>query len=217
MSGQPVNSGQSYRIYSWTTRVLAIACVVLGAIVALQAAALVKMAPLKTVEPMLLRAAPESNQVLRVEPFAKGALGLDLFAETKAREYVVKRETIDLQTEPQRWQEVEWMSSVDIWTTFRNEMDPRRNNESPFAVAEDRGLTRQIKPLLAAQISDNQIQVEFERTDYERATGEQLGQTRTFVATITYDFVGQAVHVEDKYMNPLGWQVVAYGLHEKSR
>jgi type IV secretory pathway component VirB8 len=78
-----------------------------------------------------------------VEPFEVGTRGWDLIAEKLVGDYVRKRETIDLQTEVDRWQAVNWMSSDEVWQAFYKTMG-RENPQSPFERAKKEKLTRSI-------------------------------------------------------------------------
>lgn len=221
MSGR-INTGQAYRFNAWAARVLAIVAAIEALCIALLAAAIVQLVPLKEIQPMLLIGGSRDDQVWRVEPFVRGARGFELIVEKLAEQYVVQRETIDLQTEPTRWQQVEWMSSSAVWNSFRNEMDARRNPQSPYRQAEEHGLGRRIVPIVAAMLGPRQIQVEFERRDYHRLSGEARTRSgeeisrRVFVATLSFELQEQVVRFEDRYQNPIGFTVVDYGYHEKA-
>lgn len=88
------------------------------------------------------------------------------------------------------------------------------NPNSPFEVAKKKKLTRTAAPQVTTQLNERQIQVEFLRRDFQN--GEEIAR-KVIVATLTFGFVEQAVATADRYLNPTGWQVVAYGLAEKSQ
>lgn len=214
MSADPVfDTGHAYRVQKWTSRVLAIVCAVEAFALLGVGGAMMSLFPLKEVQPMLLIGGSKDDQVWRVEPFEVGTRGWELIAQKMAENYVVKRETIDLQTEVTRWQEVAWLSSDSVFREFREWMSGSNPN-SPFEVAKKKKLTRTAAPQVTTQLNERQIQVEFLRRDFQN--GEEIAR-KVIVATLTFGFVEQAVATADRYLNPTGWQVVAYGLAEKSQ
>ena len=206
------DTGQAYRWQAWTSRILAVVSCVLGLVVIAQTAALISLFPLKEIQPMLLVGGSQDDRVWRVEPFTVGTSGWDVIAKKQSEHYVVLRETIDLQTEQQRWQEVAWLSSDDVFTEFRSIMG-RSNPNSPFERAREERLTRSIEPIATTLLNPRQVQVEFRRRDFR--AGEEI-QRVLMIATITLDWEPQSVRTEDLYLNPTGWQAVAYGLTAKS-
>lgn len=214
MSAEPLlDTGHAFRVQKWTSRVLAIVCAVEAFALVGMGGAMLSLFPLKEVQPMLLIGGSRDDRVWRVEPFEVGTRGWDLIAQKMAENYIVKRETIDLQTEVERWQEVAWLSSDDVFREFKEWMSGTSPN-SPFEMARKKRLTRTAVPQVTTQLNDHQIQVEFLRRDFQH--GEEISR-KVIVATLTFDFVEQAVATEDRYLNPTGWQVVAYGLAEKAQ
>lgn len=209
---EPRDTGHAYRTQMWANRVLGLVSAGLVTVVIAQAAVIYALFPLKQIEPMLLIGGSRDDQVWRVEPFQVGARGWDLIAEKLVQDYVQKRETIDLQTEVERWQQVAWMSAEPVFAEFRKFMG-RENPNSPFERAKKERLTRRINVRVVSMLNPSQFQVEFERTDFRN--GERIDR-KEIVATLTVEFQEQNVRREDRYMNPTGLTVVAYGLAEKS-
>ncbi len=207
-----LDTGHAYRVQKWTVRVLAVVCVVQAFGMVAMGGTLMSLFPLKEIQPMLLVGGSKDDQVWRVEPFERGARGWDLISQKMAQNYVIKRETIDLQTETERWQEVAWLSTDDVFREFRDFMGAS-NPTSPFEVAKKERLSRSVTPQVTTQLNSHQIQVEFLRRDFKG--GEEIGR-KVIVATLTFEFLEQTVSIHDRYLNPTGWQVVAYGLAEKS-
>lgn len=206
-----LDTGHAYRVQKWTNRVLAVAVVFLSLVTMALAAVVVTLFPLKEVQPMLLTLSDRTEQVVRIEPLQVGAESWRLISEKMAREYVVKRETIDLQTEVERWQQVAFLSSVSVWQEFEGLMG-RHNSSSPFERAKRERLTRAINIISASMLNARQLQVEFERIDYR--AGQEEGRSQ-WVATMTIGFLPREVKYDQRYMNPVGFTVLAYGIQER--
>ncbi len=206
------DTGHPYRVQMWMNRLLSVLCAIFGLAVIAEAGVIWTLFPLKEVQPMLLVGGSKDDQVWRVEPFEVGARGWDLIAEKLVEDYVIKRETIDLQTEVERWQHVAWMSADPVFAEFRKFMG-RENPESPFERAKKEHLTRTVNVQVVSMLNASQFQVEFERVDFRN--GEEIDR-KHIVATLTVEFQEQNVRREDRYMNPTGLTVVAYGLAEKT-
>jgi type IV secretion system protein VirB8 len=163
------------------------------------------------VVPMILTVSDQSNQIVRVEPFELKTKGFELFVQSLLRGYVEKREAIDLHTEVQRWQEVNWLSSDDVWLTFKHLME-KANKDSPFEHYKAEGVTRSVHVKVVSKVAEHVYQVEWDSAD------AQLTQPRgrgNWVSTLTVAFTEKAASYEDRYMNPIGLQVVGYSVDRK--
>ena len=212
------DTGQAYRVALWTVRVLAVIACAEGLVIVFLAAAVMSLLPLKEVVPMLLTTGTKQDQIVRVEPFEIGMHGFDILAETMTRRYVELRETIDLQTEVRRWQEVAVLSSPDVFGEFRALMG-RENKNSPFERMKAERITRAVNIIAVNVVYPPHpaepaavYQVEFETVDY-RLTQEI--ERRRWVASLSVEYQPRAVRYEDRYVNPIGFQVVGYSVAKK--
>ena len=119
-----------------------------------------------------------------------------------------KRETIDLHTEVPRWQEVNWMSSDEVWNTFKQLME-KSNKDSPFERYKREGVTRAVHVSVVAEVSPNVFRAEWDSEDSRLTEPRGRGH---WISTITVAFREKAVKLEDRYMNPIGLQVVGYSV-----
>jgi len=203
-----LDTGQSYRVAWWMAWTFAVGFVIsmlgnvsLGLIV-------VKLSTIHEVVPMVLTVSDKANQIVRVEPFEAKTKGFTLFVETLVRGYVEKRETIDLHTEVPRWQEVNWLSSDDVWNTFRQLME-KSNKDSPFERYKREGVTRAVHVSVVTQVAPNVYRAEWDSADSHLTEPRGRGH---WVSTVTVAFQEKAVRIEDRYMNPIGLQVVGYSV-----
>jgi len=215
---EPHSTGQAYRIAIWTTRILAVVCVAEGIAILGLGVLTASLFPLKEVVPMFVTTGDSKDRVVKVEPFAVGMHGFDLLSETMARRYIELRETIDLQSEVGRWQEVAMLSGPDVFNEFKALMS-RDNKNSPFEKMKAERLTRAVKvravnlvypPAPAAPFAV--YQVEWEAVD---ARLSQEIERRVWVSSLSVAFQQREVRYEDRYMNPVGFTVTGYSVAKK--
>jgi type IV secretion system protein VirB8 len=203
-----LDTGQTYRAAWWMAWIFA-TCLVVSMLGNVSLGlALVRLLPLKEVVPMVLTVSDRANQIVRVEPFELRTKGFELFVQALLKGYVEKRETIDLHTEVPRWQEINWLSSDDVWLTFKHLME-KANKESPFEHYKREGVTRTVHVKTVSRIAEHVYRVEWESADSHLT--EPRGQGN-WVSTITIAFQEKAASYEDRYMNPVGLQVVGYSV-----
>lgn len=218
---EPNDTGQSYRVALWTARILAVIASAEALAIVFLAGVIVSLFPLKEVVPMVLTADDKRNQIVRVEPFEIGTRGFDLIAESMGRKYVELRETIDLQTEVRRWQEVAWLTDPEVFDHFRKLMG-RENKESPFERMKAERITRTVNIaafnlLYPPHATDKNeaaatYQVEWDAIDYRQ--GQEI-ERRTWVSTMSVKFHETAVRAENRFMNPIGFTVAGYSVGRK--
>ena len=135
-----------------------------------------------------------------------------------SRKYIELRESIDLQTEVRRWQEVAWLSEADVFEQFRKLMG-RDNKDSPFERMKAERITRTVNiatfnilyPPHKAEPSAT-FQVEWEAVDYRQ--GQEIDRRR-WVSTMSVQFKPQLVRAENRLINPIGFTVVGYSVGRK--
>lgn len=210
--GRLIETGHAYRAFAWTSRLLVFgffSSVLLNIVFAIL---FINLFPLKSTEPLLLMVSPKSDQVVRVESFESTSKGFDLMTEVMCQDYVKLRETIDLQTEAQRWERVYWMSSGPVFDIFKNLMN--KDGNGAFEKRQQSNVTRSIIILSASTLSDDPriLQVEWQSIDSQN--GAEIDR-KTWISTLTIQYDPTEVRFEDRYMNPLGFMVTAYGVSEK--
>ncbi len=197
------------RRYLWTARSYAIA-LYLSLIVNLAlASALFMLVPLKSVQPMLVTFHPKSDQVVKVEPFARGTNGFDLMTEKMIAEYVKFREEIisDEKEMAERY-------SNYIYNRTNQQIFPQFQEEASRTYNEFR--TRRLVRYVDINVVNRQgggYIVEFETTDSDN-TGREI-QKLVWQATLTVDYVPREVTYSEQYINPLGFIVTSYSKRQK--
>lgn len=197
------------RRYLWTARAFAIgmflslcANVVLGFAIA-------GLSPLVRVEPMLLTFKEKSEQLVKVEPFSRGAKGFEIMTEMLVRDYVLSRHEIVLDEDEmkRRWGGgglVAHRSDADEYRRFVAEMAPK------YEEIRQRRLVRTVVVHRVSKIAEGYWQVEFSTNDSD-GSGRKMSDS-LWVASMTTAYVPREVSWEDRYMNPLGFIVTAYSV-----
>lgn len=180
----------------------------IAALVALlEAGALMALAPLKTVVPYTITVDRQTGYTQTAEPLKPGALAQDE-AVVKAflAQYVLARESFDvtdLQAE---------YAKIAAWTTgaargqYLASMQ-RSNPQSPLNLYD----THTVVKITIKSISLLAHGSALIRFDAERLVdGHLMPERRPYTAVIAFRFTGQPMRNEDRFQNPLGFQVTQY-------
>lgn len=125
------------------------------------------------------------------------------------KKYVENREIVNHSDEKLRYIEVKMMSSGEIWTHFREQMDVKKNKKSLLG---DETFKREIEVTNSYQVKNvrNIWRVEFIVKDEFRG---RKTPPRKISATIQYTESDEKIKVQDKYLNVFGVTVIGYQLH----
>ncbi len=209
-----VDIGHDYRSLQWVTRVLSIACVVLFCTNISTALLLWGLFPLKQIQPMLLTVHEKSDQVVHVQPIDINQSGINLLMETLARQYVVWRETIDHQSEEDRWQKLIWFTSDKLYQSFYDLMKPE-NPDSPLEKFKKDRVTRSVTLLSVTHLAPSAPNVwQVEWVSIDTRDGEEIGRN-VWVSTLTATCEEKSMGFDDRYINPIGFTVSHYTLMKK--
>lgn len=184
-----------------------VASVAIG-IAALEALALIALAPLKTVVPYTLL-------VDRNTGFAQQLKGTDVpqvgantaLTQSLLAQYVVAREGYDVATVSAEYRKVALWSAGKARADYLGLM-PAGNPASPLA-RYGHGSMVQARVESVSMIGPQTAMVRF--TTDETAIGQGgTGHSDYWVAVLHYRFSGEPMALEDRLVNPLGFQVVDY-------
>ena len=173
------------------------------------------MLPLKEKVPYFVHFLPKEEQIVVLEKFKTNKKAQLRILEFVSRDYVKKRETIDLTTEDERYPYVFYMSSNAIGNDFKEAYYPDENPKSPYKIAVDKNLRRNIKIISSSVVSKNTINVEFEAITYVNNTNKVLVDD-IIIASIAFDEDVQEYKGTDYLNNPFGVVVIDYNLSTKS-
>ncbi len=183
----------------------------LGSVVA--GYSVLKLTPLKTVEPFIIQIEERSGITQMVEPVDREKIGGKEALDNYFLWYYVRaRETYHPSDQRRNWEITRVMSSAEVFELFLEDTSPS-NAKSARSVLGSLG-TRAISDPTFVYLDDperNVVQVRF-------VVEENFRQSKTRypkIATIEYDFFDLELSREQRLLNPLGFQVTNYRLDDE--
>lgn len=178
-----------------------------GAIALTLALAILVMTPLKSVEPYIVTVDRQTGAVQVESGIASGPLTQnEAVIQAQLAGYVRARETFDATDLPVQYRRVQLLSSPAVARAYVEAM-AAKNPASPLRTL-NRGDTLKATIKSTSTLGQGVALVRF---DVQRfAASGQGGDRRSFVAAISYGFAGKPLRLEDRFENPLGFQVTRY-------
>jgi len=193
--------GARSRKIAWT-----IAGIAVG-IAAFEAIALAMLAPLKTVQPITLLVDRHTGYVQSVDPTKPRQIGADqALAQSMLAQYVSAREGFDRTTISFDYRRVALWSAGSARSAYLAEM-PATNPQSPFQ-RYPAGTVVDVRVKSVSQLSPGAALVRFDSL-YQDPNGQPT-LSQPWISVVRYRFVDAPMKLEDRLINPLGFQVVSY-------
>jgi type IV secretion system protein VirB8 len=187
-----------------------IAWLVAGAAVivaTLEAFALLLLMPLKTVEPYTLLVDRNTGFVQALAPLDPAQISGDrALTQSFLVQYVIGRESFDVDSVQANYRRVSLWSAQAARASYVSGMQAS-NPESPLS-RYPRSTVIETHVKSVSPLSANVALVRFETR--RRDAGGQSQPPQAWVATIRYQFSGEPMRLEDRMINPLGFQVLRY-------
>jgi type IV secretion system protein VirB8 len=178
-----------------------------AAVAVLEAIALIVLMPLKTVEPYTLLVDRHTGYVQAVSPLEPGQITADnALTQSFLVQYVTARESFDADLLQANYRKVGLWSAETARETYVASQQAT-NPDSPLA-RYPRTTVLETRVKSVSPVADNVAMVRFETQ--RRDAGGATEPVRAWVAIIRYRYSGEAMTVEDRFVNPLGFQVVHY-------
>lgn len=173
----------------------------------LEAGALMALVPLKTTVPYTITVDRQTGYIETAQPLKPGALAQDE-AVVKAflAQYVLARETFDLTDLRAEY------AKIAAWTTgpARDQYVAamqRANPQSPLNLNDARTVVKiTIKSISLLAHGSALVRFDAQRL----VDGHPLPQRLPYTAVIAFRFTGQPMRNEDRFQNPLGFEVTQY-------
>ena len=178
-----------------------------GVIAVLEAFALLLLTPLKTVEPYTLLVDRHTGFVQALNPLdAQTISGDRALTQSFLVQYVIARESFDIDALQTNYRKVALWSAETARSGYLagiqvNNPDSPLNRLPRSAIVETR--VRSVSP-----VGQNVAMVRFETQ--RRDAGGQTQPPQAWVALIRYRYSGEPMQLEDRFVNPLGFQVLRY-------
>jgi type IV secretion system protein VirB8 len=173
----------------------------------LLAIALVVLMPLKTVEPYTLLVDRQTGFVQALEPLnPEQVTGDRALTQSFLVQYVIARESFDIDSLQENYRK------VALWSAERARAEyiagvQISSPESPLARLP-RSSVIETRVTSVSPVGRNVAMVRFETR--RRDAGGQAGPPSAWVAMIRYRYSGEPMRIEDRFINPLGFEVLRY-------
>lgn len=178
-----------------------------GGIAALLAIALALLVPLKSVQPYVVTVDRQSGAVEIATTLTDGKLTQnEAIIQAQLASYVRARETFDETDLRLQYALVQRLSAPTVARGYVTAM-AAANPESPLRTL-NRGDTIAVNVKSVSLVSPGAALVRFD-TRHSSLNGGQTS-VQSFVAAISFGFANAPLRVEDRFDNPLGFQVTRY-------
>ena len=184
-----------------------IAAAAATAIAFLLAIALVVLLPLRTVEPYTLLVDRQTGHVEALDPMDAATIAPDAaLTRSFLVQYVIAREGFDADDLARDYRRVALMSAGNARQRYVNSMQAN-NPASPLAFLPPGGeIDVEVRSVSSLSADSALVRYSTTRTD----PGAQSQDEQYWAAVIDYGFTDAAMAEEDRYLNPLGFQVTRY-------
>jgi type IV secretion system protein VirB8 len=184
-----------------------IVALVASAIAVMLAVAILFMLPLKTVVPHTLLVDKQTGFVQALDPTQPQRIAPQkALTQSFLVQYVEAREGFDIATVQGQFKKVALWSSGQNKASYVNMMQAG-NPDSPLTLYP-RSSVIDIKVRSVSQLSEGSAMVRFAAIRRDQGSAEQPAQN--WVAMIKYRYSNAPMTVEDRYVNPLGFEVIDY-------
>lgn len=179
-----------------------------GVTIVLLAGALIGLAPLKTVEPFLLRVDNTTGYVDRVSPYdVKGNTVNEAVQRYFLARFIENREGYEWFTVQDMYNFVESTSNKSVFDAYKNYMI---SEQSPVKVLSNR-MKMLVKVNGITFLDDSTAQIRFTKLITEPDGKAAVGYVPTkWIATLKFDFSKKITTEQERLLNPLGLNVFSY-------
>jgi type IV secretion system protein VirB8 len=177
------------------------------AVALLEGLALLLLTPLKTVVPYTLLVDRNTGFVQALEPLDPAKVSADTaLTQSFLVQYVIARESFDIDTLQSDYRKVALWSAEQARTGYVAGMQVS-SPQSPLTLYP-RTTVVETRVKSVSPVGRNVALVRFETV--RRDAGGQVEPAHAWVAVIRYRFSGEPMRLEDRLVNPLGFQVLRY-------
>jgi type IV secretion system protein VirB8 len=188
-------------------RVAWIVAGVAAGVALLEAVALVVLTPLKTVVPYTLLVDRQTGYVQALKPLDADRVAPDAaLTQSFLVQYVIARESFDIDALQMNYRKVTLWSAEKARAEYLSGIQAA-NPESPLS-RYPRTTVVETRVKSVSSLGRNVAMVRFDTI--RRDAGGQSAPLGSWAAIIRYRFTNGALSAEDRYVNPLGFQVLRY-------
>jgi type IV secretion system protein VirB8 len=180
---------------------------VAAAIALLEAFALLLLTPLKTVQPYTLLVDRQTGFVQALKPLdAQQLSGNGALNQSFLVQYVIARESFDIAALQANYRKVSLWSEGDARSAYVVSVQAS-NPASPLARLP-RSSVVETRVKSVSGLGSNSALVRFDTV--RRDVGGAVQAPRAWVAVIRYHYSGEPMSLEDRFVNPMGFEVTHY-------
>ncbi len=180
---------------------------VAAALALVEGLALLFLTPLKTVVPYTLLVDRNTGFVQALEPLDPAKVAADTaLTQSFLVQYVIARESFDIDTLQADYRKVGLWSAEQARSGYIAGMQIS-NPQSPLALYP-RTTVIETRVKSVSPVGRNVAMVRFDTI--RRDAGGRVEPARPWVAVIRYRYSGEPLRLEDRLVNPLGFQVLRY-------
>jgi type IV secretion system protein VirB8 len=172
------------------------------------ALALLALTPLKTVEPYTLLVDRQTGYVQQLQPVDAAKIAPDTaLTQSFLVQYVIARETFDIDALQDNYRKTVLWSEGTARSRYVASVQAS-NPDSPLA-SLPRSTVIETRVKSVSPLGKDSAMVRF--NTQRRDAGGQAAPAQAWVAVIRYRYSGEPMKLEDRFVNPLGFQVESYG------
>lgn len=184
--------------------------------------AVMRLAPLKTVEPYLLQIDEKTGITQRVNPVSRNEYAANASVDRYfTGNYLRLREGYNLNILRYNYNVVRLMSKPDIFRTYRQQIDP--TNDTGFAKALGTYGQRDVKIRSMVYLtgsgdagrSDSRSKIIQARITTTESTPNSSPKSTLWVVTVTFEYANLDLTEEEQWLNPLGYMVTSYQIQKE--
>jgi len=180
---------------------------ILAIVAVCQALALIFLTPLKTVEPYTLMVDKQTGFVQSLQPIEPARINGDAaLTQSFLVQYVIARESFDINALQANYRKVALWSADSARSRYIAAMQPGFPESPLNRYPRSTLIETQVKSVTPMGQGAAMVRYDTRRTDQ----GGQPQLLGSWVAVLRYRFSGEPMQVEDRYINPLGFQVTQY-------
>jgi type IV secretion system protein VirB8 len=176
-------------------------------IAAIQAVALVVLVPLKQTMPYTITVDRETGYVQTTRGVNLGTLSeTEAVAQSFVVQYVLARETFDAADYREQYRKTLAWSQGTAETDYLRDWDKTNPNGIQSRVSPNTRIQVTVKSVTILGPRSAMVRFDTERSD----GGGGPGMRQPWVASVVYSFSNKPINEQDRYLNPLGFQISSY-------
>jgi type IV secretion system protein VirB8 len=172
-----------------------------------EALVILAMMPLKTVVPYTILVDRQTGYVQAESGLKPGPMSQDqAVTQSFLVQYVIARETFDAADLRENYRKVMLWSALNSRGQYQHEMD-KTNPASPLQVNSPTTIVQTVVKSVSLLTASTAL-VRFDTVRKDAGAGN--GDTRAYTAVLSFRYTGAPMRMEDRFTNPLGFQVLSY-------